>query len=253
MSSIAVAGIVFACIFVGALVAMRVGRALPAHHLSGESKDVVKLGLGVIATLTALVLGLLIASAKGTYDTQNTAVKQMSANVLLLDRLLARYGPQTKEVRELLRAVVAASVARLWPEEGHRVANLAPDAARPELEAFYTKIAELAPKNDVQRALQARARDVAGELEQSRLRLFTQKDSSIPRPFLVVLVFWLVILFAGYGLLAPRNATVVVVLLVCALSIAGALFLILEMDKPFEGVMRLSSAPVHEALSRLGE
>jgi hypothetical protein len=253
MSSLAIAGIVFGCVFGGALLAMLVGRALPGQHLSAESKDVMKLGLALVATLSALVLGLLIAAAKGTYDTQSSAVKQMSTNVMLLDRLLARYGPQTKEARELLRRVTALGLDSLWPEGSARTANLAPGAARAETEAFYEKIAELSPKNDAQRAIQTRARDVATELEQTRLRLFAQKDSSIPLPFLVVLVFWLVILFAGYGLLAPRNATVVVVLIVCALSIAGALFLILELDRPFEGLMQVSSAPVREALARLGE
>ena len=253
MSSLAVAVVVFACVLGGAVAAMLVGRALPGQHLGGESKDVMKLGLGVIATLAALVLGLLIAAAKGTYDTQSSAVKQMAANVMLLDRLLARYGPQTKEARELLRGAGARSLEKLWPQDRARQADLAPGEARAETEAFYEKVAELSPKTDAQRAIKARARDLTTDLEQTRLRLFAQKDSSIPAPFLVVLVFWLVILFGGYGLLAPRNATVAAVLVVCALSVSGALFLILELDRPFEGLMQVSSAPVREALARLGE
>ena len=98
----------------------------------------------------------------------------------------------------------------------------------------------------------ARALDVTSDLAKTRLRLFTQKDSSIPVPFLVVLVFWLMVLLGGAGLLAPRNVTVVGVLLLCALSVSCALFLILELDRPFEGIMRVPSAPLREALERLG-
>ena len=243
MSSLSIAGLVFACSFGAALVAMFLGRALPAGHLSSESKDVVKLGLGVIATLTALVLGLLVASAKGTFDTQSSSVKQLSANVVLVDRLLARYGSETGGARALLRRVVTIVLESLWPEDAGREATLTAGAAMTEMEAFYDQIGGLAPKTDAQRVIKGRALDLATELAQTRLRLAAQKDSSIPLPFLVVLGFWLVVLFAGYGLLAPRNATVIVVLVVCALSISAALFLILELDRPFGGIMRVPSAP----------
>jgi hypothetical protein len=253
MSSLLIASLVFACLLVGALLAMLVGRALPEHHLSSESRDVVKLGLGVIATLTALVLGLLIASAKGTFDAQTSAVKQLSANVVLLDRLLVRYGPETKEARDLFHRFVTSTFDSLWPEDSSRKATLTTDAETGELGAFYDKVSALAPKTDAQRVIKGRALDLTTEVAQTRLRLAAQKDSSIPVPFLVVLVSWLVILFSGYGLMAPRNATVIVVLMVCALSISIALFLILEFDKPFDGVVRVSSAPFREALSRLGK
>src|SRR3954453_53190 len=105
MSSLAIAGLVFAFVFGAALLALLIGRALPASHLSAESKDVVKLGLGVIATLTAMVLGLLVASAKGACDTQSNSVKQMPPTTVLLDRLLGRYGPETKEARESLQRI----------------------------------------------------------------------------------------------------------------------------------------------------
>jgi hypothetical protein len=253
MSSIAIAGVVFGCVFGGALLAMLLGRALPEQHLRPESKDAVKLALALVATLAALVLGLLIAAAKGTYDTQSSAVKQLAADVLLLDRVLALYGPETKEAQDLLRRGAAVTLDRLWPELDARPANLTPGEARGLMETFYNKVAGLEPRNDAQRTLRGRALDITTNLVQTRFRLFAQRDSSIPLPFLVVLVFWLVILFAGYGLLAPRNATVVVALLVCSLSVAGALFLILELDRPFAGIVRVPSAPLQEALSQIGK
>ena len=253
MNPIAVTGIVFACIFGGAMVAMIVGRALPTPHLSPDSKDTVKQGLAMIATLAALVLGLLVAAAKGSYDTQSAAVKQLPADVLLLDRVLARYGPETKEERDLLRRGITLLLNGLWPESGGQTANLSPGEARAEVEALYEKLSKLSPENDSQRAIKARAQDLSNELEKTRLRLFAQKESSIPLAFLVMLVFWLTILFAGLGLLAARNATVVAVMIVCALSFSGAIFLILELDRPFEGIMRVPSAPLQAALSQLQE
>jgi hypothetical protein len=252
VSSIVISCIVFACVFGSVLVAMFAKRALPEHHLSADSKDVGKLGRGLIATLAALVLGLLIATAKGTYDTQSSAIKELSAHVLLLDRVLAQYGPETKEARDLLRSGVEASVDRIWPEDRARHADLAPGEARAPMEAMYDKVAAFSPQNDAQRALKARALETTTDLLQERLRLFARQDNSLPLPFLVVLVFWLSILFAGYGLLAPSNATVVTVLLVCTLSVAGAIFLMLELSTPFAGIMQVSSAPVHDALSLLG-
>jgi hypothetical protein len=253
MSPIAVSGVAFACILGSALAAMFGKRALPEHHLSADSKEIVKLGMGVIATLAALVLGLLIATTKGTYDAQGGAVKELAAKVLLLDRVLAKYGPETKEARELLRRMVAAMVDRIWPEDSGRAANLTPGEARAPGEAMYDKIAELSPQNEAQRALKARALDVTADVAQARLRLFAQQESSVPLPFLVVLVFWLSILFAGYGLLAPANATVLAVLVVCSLSIAGAIFLMLELASPFAGTMRVSSASLRDALALIGQ
>jgi hypothetical protein len=253
MSPIAISCIVFACIFGGALVAMFLKPALPEHHLSSDSKDIVKTGMGVIATLAALVLGLLIATAKGAYDTQNSAVKDLAADVLVLDRVLAMYGSDTKEARDLLRSAVESSLDTIWPEGGAQPASLSPGAARTAGDAMYQKIAGLKPENDAQSALKARALDITNELLKARLGLYARKDASLPLPFLVVMVFWLTILFAGYGLLAPRNGTVLAVLVVCALSVSGAVFLILELTTPFAGIMHVSSGPLRDALSQLGK
>ena len=253
MSPILTSCIVFACIFGAALVAMFVKQMLPEHHLSPDSKDTVKLGMGLVATLAALVLGLLIATAKGGYDAQSSAVTDISTNVLLLDRELALYGSETKEARDLLRSAVESTVNHIWPEGGTQPGNLTPGAARAAGEAMYEKIANLSPKTDAQQALKARALDIVNELTKQRLALFARSDSSLPTPLLVVLVFWLTILFAGYGLLAPRNTTVLAVLLVCTLSVAGAILLMLEFTMPFAGIMRISSAPLRDALALLGK
>src|SRR5262249_15033611 len=169
LSPIAIACLAFACILGGALLGLFVGRALPGHHVSGESKDAVKLGLALIATLTALVLGLLVASAKGTYDAQNSAIQQLAADVLMLDLALNRYGPETKDARELLRRGVPLVMDSLWPEDSARKANLVPGAGRAQMEAFYDTVADLTPKNNAQRTLQARALDITADMSKTRL------------------------------------------------------------------------------------
>jgi Protein of unknown function (DUF4239) len=250
MSPMAIGWTVFALVFGSALLAMSLHNALPEHHLSADSKDVVKLGIALIATMAALVLGLLIASAKSAYDTRSNQLVQTSADIILFDRALARYGPETKEARSLLQRSVAATVERFWPAEG--VKRLTIDPAASPVEALYDKIEALSPQSDAQRSMQSQALTLAADVERTRLLLFEHLGASIPVPFLVVLVFWLCIIFASFGLFAPRNATVIAVLCVCALSVAGAIFLILELDRSFEGLLQVSSAPLRAALAQLG-
>ena len=253
MNSSVAAGFVLGCALGASGLGMLVARRLPQHHLGGESRDVVKLGLGVIATLLALVLGLLVASAKATFDAQDNAVKQLATDVSLLDRFLANYGPEANSLREQLREIVTITLERLWPDANPRVGDLAPDAAREEGDIFYSSVAELQPTTETQRAIKARAVDLIADLAKTRYSMYTHKESSVPFPFLVVLVLWIVTLFAGYGLLAPRNPTIIAVLVVCAVSIAAAVYLVLEMGRPFAGVIQVSSAPLRQALSRVGK
>src|SRR5262249_31998998 len=222
---------------------------LPERHLSPDAKDVMRLGMGLLATMSALVLGLLIASAKSSFDTQRSHLPQMSANVILLDRTLARYGPETKDARDLLRRSVTSALERIWPEDRSRPVEVQGTA---ESEGLFDRIQDLSPKNEAQRSLQAQALKVGTDISQTRWLLFAQRGSSIPLPFLVVLVFWLTILFTSFSLFASPNATVIAILLVCALSVAGALFLIMELDRPFEGFIQMSSAPLRNALAQLG-
>jgi hypothetical protein len=253
MSSLAIACVMFVCVLASTLAAIAIARRLPEHHRSTESKEVVKLGLGVIATLTALVLGLLVASAKGTYDTQSNSVKELSAQLALLDRILERYGPETAEARAQLRAFTRALLEQFWPHDGSAPTLFPTGEAKSIGETFFDTLTALKPKTDTQQMLKARAIDAAAGLAQSRQRLVVNNERSIPSPLLVVLGFWQAVLFAGFGLLAPRNATTLTVLVVCMLSIAGAIFLVMEFDRPFDGLIRVSDAPIRTVLSRMGE
>jgi hypothetical protein len=253
MSSLEIAAIAFVCIFGGALLGMFLRSALPEHHLNPDSKDVVKVGMGLIATMAALVLGLLTGSAKSSFDTQDSELKQMAASVLLLDRTLAHYGPETKKIRDQIRQAIAYKLAATWPEDGS-AARIDTSETTPVVEGIEDEIRALAPQNDVQRAFQSRALEITGALLQTRWLMFGQQaGNAIQTPLLVVLVFWLAALFGSFGLFAPRNGTVIAVLCVSALSVSGAILLILEMNQPFQGLVKVSSAPLRFTLAHLGQ
>ncbi|MFZ0657347.1 MAG: hypothetical protein WAM05_01450, partial [Candidatus Binataceae bacterium] len=247
MSATDIGFIVLACVFGGALLGMALHLILPEHHLSPDSKDVIKLGMALTSMMSALVLALLINSAKSSYDAQRNEVRQISANVILLDRVLAHYGPETKKAREMLANTVAEMISRIWPDSHSGGNELQPNMGAGE--GFYDAIQELSPQNEVQRSLQAQALRMSIELGQTRWLLFEQAGSSIPMPFLVLMVFWVTVIFLSFGLFAPRNATVVATIFLCAFSVSGAIFLILELDRPFGGLIQISDAPLLNAVA----
>ena len=251
MSPIAIALIVLTCVFGGAVIGMMLRIKVPDHHLDGDSKDVVKLVMGLIGTMSALVLGLLIASAKGTYDTQSDYVAELSADILELDRNLLHYGPESKETREMLRQSVIEVIARIWPKDSADTANLKAAVAKTPTDAFYDSVQNLSPQTDAQQYAKGQALQIYAGAVRTRLLMYARRGGSISLPFLVVLVSWLVLLFVGFGLLTRINGTVITALLVGALSVAGAIFLVLELDKPYDGLMQISSAPMQSALARM--
>jgi hypothetical protein len=252
MSPLAIGLLVFACIFVSGLLGLYVRSLLPDHHLREESIGVVKLGAGLVATLAALVLGLLIASAKATYDGMSDEIAQAASRVVLLDRTLAQYGPETGDARSLLRTAFTSLVETVFDGQ-HRMGALDVPERIAAVEQFQEKLQELVPRDDRQRRLQARALDISGQLAQARWLVVTRGQGSLPTAFLVVLVIWLAILFAGFGVVTTANSTVVVTLLLCALSVAGSIFLIEEMNHPLGGVVTVSSAPMRNALAHLAK
>lgn len=253
MSPIAIALVVLACVFGGALLGMFLRTVLPEQHLSEASKDVVKLVTGLVATLAALVLGLLIASAKNSYDSVNEAFRESAAKVILLDRALAQFGPETKDIREMLKRGFAARVEQFFAKSQSKNSTLNSPQATAAMEAFQQRIRALSPQNDTQRSLQSRALDLSDAVAQARWLGIEHQDNTIPAPFLAVLVFWLAAMFAGFGLFAPRNGIAMVVLFLGAVSLSAAIFLVEEMSNPLEGVMAISRVPMETALSDLGQ
>jgi hypothetical protein len=253
VNPMAIGIVVFACTFGGALAGIRLRTVLPEHHLSSESKDTVKVGIGLIATMTALVLGLVTASAKASFDAMDATVKHTAADTLSLDRLLARYGPETAPIREGLKRAVAQRIDMIWSRHGSRQARLDPSGGGPGVEALAGHIRALVPQTDEQRRLQSRALDLGESLLASRWSVVAAFGTSIPIAFFGFLLFWITITFASFGLFAPQNATVLSVLFVCALSVAGAVLLVLELDGPFDGLIMVSREPLNYALTHLNK
>jgi hypothetical protein len=251
MDSTVVGALVFAVLFGAGLLGVRVRAALPEDHLSAETKDAVKVGMGLVATMAALVLGLLVASTKGAYDTQKGEVTQMAAKIVFLDRVLANYGSESAESRDLLRRSVGSAIDHMWPDRKSSQASQL-DPSESSGEVFFNSIQKLSPQNDVQRSLKSQAAQIAIDLGQMRWLLFEQTETSISVAMLIVLISWLAIIFMSAGLFAPGNATVIVALMLAALSVAGAIFLILELDMPFDGVIQISQRPMRNALIHLG-
>jgi Protein of unknown function (DUF4239) len=242
--------VAFLCMAGGILFGAWVRGRLPEPHLSADSKEVVRLGAGLIGTMAAVVLGLLIASAKSSYDTQDGYVKRITADLILIDRLLEQYGAEAAPLRTALRRGTAVMIDNLWRKPaGAAVRSF---QTGPEAEQFYRGLEELAPRGDLERALKGRASQAAADLAQTRLLLFANADTSIPAPFLIVLILWLIIIFTSFSLFAEPNGFVVAALCVFALSAASALFLVIEMSQPFTGLMQIPSEPLRRAFAAVG-
>jgi hypothetical protein len=248
MSSIAISLITFMVVFGSALLGIWLRAVLPPTELADDSRDAVKLGVGLIATMSALVLGLLIASAKSSFDTQNNQLTEMASRVVVLDRILAHYGPEAKDARDLLRNSVVQALDLVLAKD------LGPSQVGPPSGEFlYDKIQGFSPKDDAQRSMQAQALSLLIGLLQTRWLIAEQRVNSVSVPLLIVLIFWLTIIFLSFGLFSPRNRIAVISLLVSALSVSGAIFLILQMYSPYSGVIHVSSASLRAALAHLSQ
>ena len=250
MSAVAVALIVFGATFGGALVGLALRGMLPEHHLSSETRDVVKITMGLVGTMAALVLGLLVASAKSSYDAQSAELTQMSANVVLVDRAMAHYGPETKEVRSTLRETVARLAERVQPSGADAAGS--PGLPSDSSEVVLERLQALTPHDDRQRELKAQATGLLMSIGQTRWLMYQQGTASASRPLITAIVFWLTIIFISWGLYARANTTVIVALAVSAMAVSSALFLIMEMYSPYQGLIRISAAPLRAALTVLG-
>jgi Protein of unknown function (DUF4239) len=252
VNGLSVSLIAFATIFGGAFIGAYLRHGLPAHHLGDATKDIVRLGTGLLGTLSALVLGLPIASANSSYDTQSSYVRRLTANLILLDEILDQYGPESRVARDLLRRSTRPLVDRMWRRSNVDGEKLGPFRASAEAELAYAEIQDLSPTNDTQRSLKNQALQTFTDLAQARLELFARAGSAISTPFLAMLIFWLTIIFASFSLFTPLNPTLIVIICIFALSASGAIYLILELSQPFGGLIQIPSSPLLNALGPVG-
>jgi hypothetical protein len=248
MTSTQTSILMLTCLVATVPVGRIVRRRLPDPHLSLESRDAVKLAMGLVSTMTALLLGLLVGSAKGTYDTQRTEVIQMAAQVAFLDRVLAAYGPEAAEARARFQESVAEQAHLMWPAEVGARARVPSDVSAGD--RIFSVVQGLSPHDDTQRGLKAQATTLSVSLGQLRVLLMAQSAPSIPRLLLAAVGWWLVVVFLFFSLLAPPNATTATALIAAAVSVAGAVFLIMELDQPLGGVINIPSEPMMRVLSQ---
>lgn len=239
--------------FSAALLGIWLKTILPKDHISEDSKDSIKMGVGLIATMSALVLGLITASAKSSFDGVDSAMKQTAAQILTLDRMLARYGPETEPIRAAMKDSIIARMSSIWPEVGGKPAGLDPmkSGLGLRVEELSDHIRQLKPVDDDKKALQSKAIDLSEALLQGRWVIFAGSAPSVSDTFVYILLLWLAVTFLSFGLFAPNNSTVISVFFVCALSVASAIFLVLELDSPFDGILKISPLPVQYTISHL--
>lgn len=243
--------IVAACLLAAVFLGMWLGHVLPVDQLRQETKDTVKLTTGLVATMSALLLGLLVNSSKASYETTRTRLMQRVSKYALLDRVLAIYGPQAAELRGDLDALIEQEARRLWPDDTHPTAR--PKPQNQNADAFYLALLKLETRDDTERTLKAQAVSLTFELGQLFSLMETEATSSISKPMLVVVVLWLVMIFLGFSLIAPPTATAALAFIASALCAAGAIFLILELDHPFSGLIRISSEPMRQVLGQFAK
>ena len=253
MSAPLTAFVILVCMLGGMALGSYLRLVLPDDHTRADSKDILMTSAGMMATLIALIIGLLVTSAKGNYDNTTLGITQTGAKIISLDYYLSNYGPDAKVEQELVRQATAKAIERVWPNESTQGADLTKMEAATGMTDVYSKIRELSPQNDSQKYLKTQALQISADMMQSRWMLIEQSQTNLPRIFLVVLTFWLTVLFAQFGLLAPRNLTAKSALFICALSVSGAIYLILELNNPLEGTIKVSSAPLHKALFLIGK
>jgi len=253
MSPLAIGAMTFACVFGGALLGTYIRKILPSAHLNKESQDVMRLAMGLVATMTALLLGLVTAAARSSFDSHDATMRTNATNILTLDRLLARYGPETRATRDLIRKAVAFRIETTWPGDGSAGSGLTQAQGTPAVEEVENQILQLVPATDAQRWFKSEALRLTEDVIKARWRSLGSQGGSVPILFLAVVIFWLTVTFVSFGLYAPPNASVITVLFVAAISVAAAVFLTLELDGPFDGLIKISSGPMRYVLSQLGQ
>jgi uncharacterized membrane protein YjjB (DUF3815 family) len=243
--------IAFCCIFGAGLIGLVLRNWLPEGHQTEATQKIVQTTMNVVAILAALVLGLLIVSTKTNFDTRSQEIETFSANLTLLDRELAYFGPVSKDIRALLRAFATQKITQTWRTDRGLTPVMDQIQTARMLDDIEDRLRALTPPDEVQRAARTSALHLSGELKRTSRLLSVQQGSQTPRPFLVAVIFWVSMLFLSFTIFAPPNGTVIAAIFIGALSVAIAVNLIFDMDQPFSGFVRISPMPMQQAVDRM--
>jgi hypothetical protein len=249
MNSVAVSSVVFVLVFAGGFVGVALRRILPQEHLGQDAKDTMRLAIGLVVTMTGMVMGMLVSSAKTYYDGQRNKVAEMSAEIILLSNGLDAFGHDSEPLRIEARRFVGDAADRIWPKEKSSLYQLRPEN---DSAIIMEQLQLLTPKNEMQVVAKAEISSLIQSLRRSYWLMFLESEqATIPLPLLFVVTSWLVVIFISFGIFAPPNATVIATLTICALAVSGAIFIIMEMYSPFSGVLKISSMAVRDAMDQM--
>lgn len=244
---LAMAAAVFLSLIVAAWIGSTLRVRMPDHMIDAEAKEVVRLGMALLASIAALVLSLLISSSYAVYEAQRNDLRVYAADAIYLDNTLRLYGEPAQSARVLLRPAMQETIDHLWLRPTENL-FLLPNSVG---ERAYLAVLELTPASEIQATMKAQALQMLAQLSQSRLRLYERSIPDLPHSLIFILTAWMVCLFVSFCLFSPLKHTSIAALVLVALSIAAALFLILELSEPFSGIVRLSHRPLATALPAL--
>jgi len=242
--------VVFAAILAGAFAGAKVQAYLPKHHLTDETKNLVNVSTAVLATISALVLGLLISNANTSFTRLGGEVTTLSAEILRLDHILIRYGNDAEPARHLLLEFTEHKAADLFPDSPANLYLRNPSTYE-LLQRLEDALLALKPASARDQWWLSQAMLLAAKIGDSTWLLAQQVGQGTPKAFVALLVFWLALLFASFGLFAPPNLTSAVTLTLCALAVAGAVAMILELEQGFGSLVHISPEPMSQALRNL--
>jgi Na+/H+ antiporter NhaC len=252
MRDLVIGVIVLGVVFGGALSGMFLKTILPEKQLSADARDVIRIVMAMLATLSAVVLGLLTNSAISSFAERESELRAGAVQFIMLDRTLAAYGPESTDARKVLKQVLTERISLIWPRKGSGDVSLDALGGTAGSELVQQEILTLSPQTEKQRWLHSNALEIYNTLARSRWTIVEQIGTRFPWPFLIIVVFWLAIIFASFGLFAPCNASVIAALFIAALGLAGAVFMILEMEQPYQGIVKIPSTSLRIALDQLG-
>jgi hypothetical protein len=244
--------IVFMVILAGAFVGWAIRGRLPAHHLNDETKSLVSVSTAVVATVSALVLGLLISNANTSFTSLGGQVTALSAQIIRFDQILRRFGPEADPARETLRQYAQRKLSDLFPDNRADF-RLGDPSTYELLQSVEESLLAIKPANPRDQWWLGQAMTLAAKIGDARWLLAQQVGQGTPKAFLALLVFWLALLFASFGLFAPRNFISAVTLTLCAFAVAGAVGMIVELEQGFGGLIHVSSRPMRQAVIVLSQ
>lgn len=251
MNVLVTSGAVTVVVFLAGLFGLHLQRLLPPEHLSKEKRDVINLGTGMLSVLASLVLGLMIASVKTSFDSTSSAVRTYAADLIVLDKSLRDYGDGALAARRQLRDYTTHLLDDVWRtpkahpffEENREAGGM--------IERVWDAVRTLPINGRDQQLLASEALQIATSLLRQRWLLIERAGPSVQPLVIVILVSWVAAIFISFGIHGPRHATMYAVFLVLSLAVGSAMLLILEMDRAFEGALRISEKPIETALSHM--